>query len=179
MDAWADQMIAFVSANREWAFWLALIFAFGETTAFVSVLIPSTAILVGIGAVVATGALDFGPIWAGASVGAVMGSTFSFWLGWRYGEPMLRVWPLNKHPALVERGRDVFARRGAVAVTLGHFLTFLRPVVFLMAGATRMGWPVFLAANVLGAVAWAFVIPKSGEVGGDVIGWIWRWFTGG
>jgi membrane protein DedA with SNARE-associated domain len=73
----------------------------------------------------------------------------------------------------------MFARRGAAAVTLGHFLTFLRPVVFLLAGASRMGWPVFMAANVVGAVIWAFVIPKSGEVGGDVIGWIWRRVSGG
>jgi hypothetical protein len=35
-----------------------------------------------------------------------------------------------------------------------------------------------MLANVPGAIAWAFVIPKSGEVGGDVVGAIWRSLTG-
>ncbi len=179
MEDFANRVIEFISANREWAFWLALVFAAGETTAFISILIPSTAILVGVGALVATGALDFGPIWAGATIGALIGSTFSFWLGWRYGEPMFRVWPLSNHPDLVEKSRGVFARRGVLAVTIGHFLTFLRPVVFLMAGMAGMRLYAFLGANAVGAVAWAFVVPKSGEVGGDVIGWLWRAIAGG
>ena len=45
--------------------------------AFLSIAIPSTAILVGIGALVATGAIDFMPIWLGAALGALIGSTFS------------------------------------------------------------------------------------------------------
>lgn len=174
MDELARNAIAFVEANRDWAFWIALLFAAAETTAFLSVLIPSTAILVGVGAIVATGALDFWPIWAGASVGALIGSTFSYWLGLRYGDRMLSVWPLSRDPAMVARGRAVFARRGPVAVGVGHFLTFLRPVVFLMAGAARMRPAPFMLWNAAGGIAWAFVIPKSGEVGGDVIGWAWR-----
>jgi len=174
MDAFADRMIAFVSANRDWAFWIALLFAAAETTAFLSVLIPSTAILVGVGAIVATGALDFGPIWAGASLGALIGSTASYVLGRVYGDRMLRVWPLSKHPEAVEMARGVFARRGVLAVTVGHFLTFLRPIVFLMAGAARMRALPFLAANAAGGVAWAFLVPKSGEVGGDILVWLWQ-----
>jgi membrane protein DedA with SNARE-associated domain len=174
MDAFADQMIQFVRDNRDWAFWIAMLFAAAETTAFLSVLIPSTAILVGVGAIVATGALDFGPIWAGASLGALLGSTGSFLLGRIYGDRMLGMWPLSKHPETVEQARSIFARRGVMAVTIGHFLTFLRPVVFLMAGAALMRWLPFMAANTAGGLAWAFLIPKSGEVGGDVIGWIWQ-----
>lgn len=169
----AASVIDFVDANRQWAFWIALLLAAGETIAFVSILVPSTAILVGIGALVATGALDFAPIWAGATIGAVIGSTVSFWLGRTYGEPMFRVWPLSRHPDLIDRTGEVFARRGVLAVTLGHFLAFLRPVVFLMAGMARMRFAVFLAANLAGAVVWAFVVPKSGQVGGDVVGWLW------
>jgi membrane protein DedA with SNARE-associated domain len=179
MEELAAAAIGFVRDHREWAFWIALLFGAAETIAIVSVLIPSTAILVGVGAIVATGALDFGPVWAGAAIGALIGSCLSFWLGHAYGELLLRVWPLSRHPEFVDRSRAIFARRGALAVTIGHFITFLRPVVFLMAGAARMPVPVFLLANVAGAVAWAWLIPKSGEVGGDVLGWLWRTFAGG
>jgi membrane protein DedA with SNARE-associated domain len=174
MEAFVDQMIQFIRDNREWAFWIAMLFAAAETTAFLSVLIPSSAILVGVGAVVATGALDFGPIWAGASVGALIGSGLSYALGRIYGDRMLRMWPLSRHPETVEKARGIFARRGVLAVTIGHFLTFLRPVIFLMAGASRMKLVPFFAANLVGGVSWAFIVPKSGEVGGDVLAWLWQ-----
>ena len=36
-----DAVLAFVRDNREWAFWIALVFAFGENLAFLSIVIPS------------------------------------------------------------------------------------------------------------------------------------------
>jgi membrane protein DedA with SNARE-associated domain len=179
MEDWAQGAIDFVRDNRDWAFWIALALGAAETTALVSVLVPSTVILVGLGALVATGALDFWPIWFGASIGALMGSTFSYWLGLRYGDHILSVWPLSKDPELVARGRAGFARRGPAAVGIGHFLTFLRPVVFLLAGAAGMRFVTFMLWNGAGGVSWAFLLPKSGEVGGDVLGWLWGLVTGG
>ena len=174
MDSWTQAAIAFMERNQEWSFWLALVFATAETTAFLSLAVPSTAILVGVGATVATGAIPFFPIWAGAALGAVIGSTFSYWLGLRFGGRILQMWPLRDQPELVEKGGEAFRKWGAGAVFLGHFIGPLRPVIFLFAGMMRMGFPVFLAVNVAGALAWAYVIPKFGEIGGIIIGWFWN-----
>jgi membrane protein DedA with SNARE-associated domain len=179
MDELAQRAIDFIAEHRDWAFWLAVALGAAETTAFLSLLIPSTVILVGIGALVATGALDFMPIWMGAFVGALIGSTFSYWLGWKFGDILLSAWPLSKDPELVAKGRAAFAKRGPAAVGIGHFLTFLRPVVFLLAGASGMKFLTFIAWNAAGGILWAFLLPKSGEVGGDVIGWLWQAITGG
>jgi membrane protein DedA with SNARE-associated domain len=176
MDALIDRLIAFLEANRDWAFWIALIFAAAETTAFLSIAIPSTAILVGVGALVATGALSFTPIFFGAAIGAVIGSTFSWWLGLRYGDRFLSLWPLRDHPDLVDRGRDTFAKWGPLAIIIGHFFGPLRPVVFLLCGMAAMPFWWFQLFNVAGSVAWAFVVPKFGEVGGLIIGWVWSLF---
>jgi membrane protein DedA with SNARE-associated domain len=173
MDAIAQQAIDFVAANRAWAFWIALLFAALETTAFISIVIPSTAILIGVGALVATGALDFAPIWAGASIGALIGSTFSWWLGRAHGYRILGLWPLRDHPDLVERGRAAFARWGVLAIVIGHFFGPLRPVVFLMCGMSAMPLWRFTPWNLLGGVAWAWAMPKTGEVGGNLVGWLW------
>ncbi len=174
MESWTEAAIAFIERHQEWSFWLALVFAAAETTAFLSIAVPSTAILVGVGALVATGAIPFLPIWAGAALGAVIGSTFSYWLGRRYGGRILGMWPLKDHPDLVERASDAFRRWGIGAVIVGHFFGPLRPVIFLFAGMTRMSFPVFCAVNVAAALAWAYVIPKFGEVGGIIVGWIWN-----
>lgn len=178
MDAAIAGVIEFIAANRPWAFWIAMVFAMGETVALVSIVIPSTAILIGVGALVATGGLEFLPIWAGASVGAVIGSTFSWWLGLRYGAAILGMWPLRNHPELMGRATASLTRWGPMAIILGHFIGGLRPVVFLMCGMARMPLGRFQLYNVAGALAWAYVIPKFGEVGGIVAGWIWNIFTG-
>jgi membrane protein DedA with SNARE-associated domain len=174
MEALFAGVVDFVSAHRAWAPLLAFLLALGETLAFVSILIPSTAILAGVGALVAAGALEFAPLWAGAALGALIGSTFSYWLGGRVGPRMLRIWPLSRDPGLVARGTSAFARWGAFTVFAGHFIGPLRSVVFLVAGVSAMGRLAFLVANVPGALAWAYVVPKSGEIGGDVLGALWQ-----
>lgn len=174
MEFSTEATLAFLERNQEWSFWLALVFAAAETTAFLSLAVPSTAILVGVGALVATGAIPFLPIWAGAALGALIGSTFSWWLGWRYGERILKMWPLKDHPDLVTRAAATFQKWGVGAVFLGHFVGPLRPVIFLFAGMMKMGFPMFMAVNTLAAVAWAWLIPKLGQASGMAIGEAWR-----
>ena len=168
-----DATLGFVRDNRDWAFWIAFVFAI-ETTAFLSIAIPSTAILLGVGALVATGELSLFPIWAGASIGAVIGSFLSYFIGWRYGDAILKLWPLRDHPDLVERGNAAFRKWGVVAVIIGHFFGPLRAVVFVMAGISRIPLILFAPVNILGCMAWAYVTPKFGEVAGHVFGWLWN-----
>lgn len=174
MEAATAAVMQFVTAHHAALPWLAGLLAAAETTAFLSVLIPATALLMGVGAAVSTGALPFLPVWAGAAAGAVVGSTFSWWLGRRYGNRLVAAWPLRGHADLVDRTRALFGRWGLLAVPAGHFIGPLRPVVFLFAGMSGMGFWRFQAVNVAGAVAWAFAIPKAGELGGDAIGWFWH-----
>ncbi|SNX73424.1 membrane protein DedA with SNARE-associated domain [Cereibacter ovatus] len=179
MDALTDATLAFIGENRAWALWIALVFAAAETTAFLSILIPSTAILFGVGALVATGGLDFTPIWIGASLGAMLGSFFSYWLGWRFGPRALEMWPMRDHRALIHRGTQAFARWGAFTVLIGHFFGPLRAVVFVMAGVSRLPAWQFVPVNILGCIAWAWATPKSGEIGGNILGYLWSLVTGG
>ena len=174
LDGIIDATLGFVRDNRDWAFWIALFFAMGETTAFLSIAIPSTAILLGVGALVATGELSLFPIWAGATIGAVIGSFFSYFLGWQYGDAILKLWPLRDHPDLVERGNLAFRKWGVVAVIIGHFFGPLRAVVFVMAGIARIPLVRFAPVNIVGCMAWAYVTPKFGEVAGHVFGWLWN-----
>ncbi|TAG29083.1 MAG: DedA family protein, partial [Rhodobacterales bacterium] len=110
MDGWIDTFIAFIERNQEWLPLIMLIFAAAETTAFLSILIPSTAVLVAVGALAATGAVPFWPLWAGATVGALIGSSFSYWLGWRYGTTVLTMRPLKDHPEMVEKAQASFTK---------------------------------------------------------------------
>ncbi len=178
MDGWIETFIAFIERHRAWLPVIMLVFAAAETTAFLSILVPSTAVLVAVGALAATGAVSFLPLWAGATAGAIVGSTFSYWLGRRYGSTVLAMRPLRDHPEMVEKTRLAFAKYGPATLFIGHFATVFRPVAFLMAGISGMTLPRFLFWNVLGCIAWAFLIPKLGQYGGDLFGWLWSILSG-
>lgn len=178
MSDWIEQIIAFIERHHTLAPWIAAVFAAAETTAFLSILIPSTAIMVAVGAFAANGVLNFTALWIGASLGAMAGSFFSFWLGRRYGGTILTMRPLKDHPDWVAKADAAFTRWGPVTLFAGHFTTVLRPVVFLMAGMSGMTLFRFAFWNVLGCLTWAFVVLKFGEVGGIAISWIWERLAG-
>lgn len=173
MTGWTEDFITWIERHRDWLPLIMLVFAAAETTAFLSILIPSTAVLVAVGALAATGAVSFWPLWVGATLGALIGSSFSYWLGWRYGATVLQMRPLRDHPEMVVKAQSAFAKYGPATILIGHFTTVFRPVVFLLAGMSAMTLPRFLFWNSLGCIAWAFLIPKLGQFGGDIIGWLW------
>jgi membrane protein DedA with SNARE-associated domain len=176
VEAFANSIIAFIEQNQTWFPLVMVLFAAAETTAFLSILIPSTPVLAAVGALAATGALSFWTLWVGATIGALIGSTFSYWLGRRYGVSVLQTRPLRDHPDWVAKAQAAFEKYGPVTILIGHFTTIFRPVVFLMAGISGMSFPRFMVWNGLGCVAWAFIVPKLGQFGGDLIGWIWSLF---
>jgi membrane protein DedA with SNARE-associated domain len=177
MGAIAETFIAWIERHQDWLPLIMLVFAAAETTAFLSLLIPSTAVLVAVGALAATGKVAFLPLWAGATAGALIGSGFSFWLGRRYGSAILAMRPLVNHPEMVAKTQSTFARYGPATIVIGHFTTVLRPVVFLMAGISTMSVARFLFWNAIGCTLWAFLIPKFGQFGGDLLGWLWSLFA--
>ena len=139
MDAIAQTFIAWIEQHQAWLPLIMLVFAAAETTAFLSIIIPSTAILVAVGALAATDNIAFFPLWVGATIGALIGSTFSYWLGHRYGGAILAMRPA------VQPSRDggKIPRRLCASTAPPPFWsaispTFLRPVIFLLAGMTGM-----------------------------------------
>jgi membrane protein DedA with SNARE-associated domain len=171
-DAISEPVLTFVRDNRNWAFWIALVFAIAETTAFTSLLVPSSAILIGVGALIATGELQLLPIWVGASIGAVIGSTVSWWIGWHYGDRILATKLMMRHENLVKSAQGMFFKFGPLAVLLGHFVGPLRPFAFILSGMSKMPPLKFHIYNLPGAVAWAFLVPAIGFAGGSALGWL-------
>lgn len=179
MADWASAVLDFVSRNRVWAPWVVALLAALESIAFVSFVVPSSAVLLGVGALVAAGSLDFLPIWTGAVAGAVLGTTFSWWVGRAVGPAILTAGPLARHPQPVERARAGFERWGLLAVFLGHVFAPVTSTVFLLAGVARVSFLRFQSANLPGAMIWAFFLPKAGEYGGHIATWLWARLSGG
>ncbi|HYF54695.1 MAG TPA: DedA family protein [Salinarimonas sp.] len=157
-----DAVLAFVRENHAYAPFIVAAFAFCESLAVLSLLVPATVILIGIGALIGATGIDFWPIWLGAVVGAFAGDTVSYWVGRYFKDGALTMWPLSRHPQMVERGRSFFHRWGAWGVFVGRFFGPLRAVVPLIAGILVMPHFLFQMVNASSAMAWAFVMLAPG-----------------
>lgn len=163
---YTNVVLDFVRAHPNWAAAIVFVLAFGESMAFVSLVLPFWALLVGIGTIIgAANPLIFWTIVISAGAGAALGDWLSYWLGFHYHEQIQRMWPLKNHPKLLERGRVFFDRFGAWAVVLGRFSGPLRASVPIVAGITEMPWLTFQIANWTSAFLWAFVLLSPGSWG--------------
>ena len=96
------------------------------------------------------------------------------WLGCRYGPSDAERLAAQQGPgARSSAASQAFARWGPGAVFVGHFFGPLRSIVFIAAGVSLMRALRFQLANIPGALIWAYAIPKSGEIGGSVLGHLW------
>jgi membrane protein DedA with SNARE-associated domain len=136
--------------------------AFCESLAFLSLLVPATVLLIGIGALIGAGGMEFWPIWLGAAIGAILGDWLSYSLGFYFKDEARQMWPLNKNPQLLLRGEDFCRKYGPWGVFVGRFFGPLRAVVPLTAGIFAMPLVLFQAANIASGFVWSFVLLAPG-----------------
>jgi len=135
--------------------------SFSESLALIGLLVPGTALMIGIGAFVGNGALSLPTTLLVAMIGAVVGDGISFWLGKHYHQGIKTFWPFSKHPALLVSGETFFHHHGGKSVFLGRFVGPVRPIIPVVAGMLDMPLKSFLWVNILSAIGWAFayIIP--------------------
>ncbi|MBN8919826.1 MAG: DedA family protein [Rhizobiales bacterium] len=174
IEAFVQQTIEFVRTNQVWAAPVVFGLAFAESLAFISLLVPAWAILVGIGALIGSSGVSFWPIWAGAALGAACGDWLSYWIGRKFEHTVQTMWPLSRHPELIPRGEAFVSRWGALGIFIGRFFGPLRASVPLVAGIFEMPYWRFQAANFSSAFVWAAVLLTLGDIVSYVVAWLWR-----
>ncbi|MDT5242952.1 MAG: hypothetical protein QOD36_328, partial [Mycobacterium sp.] len=105
--------------------------------------------------------LDINPVAVGAAatIGAIIGDTIGYSIGRRFGmslfERLGNRFPKHFGPGHVALAKRLFARWGVWAVFVGRFIALLRILAGPLAGALKMRYPHFLAANASGGLLWA------------------------
>jgi membrane protein DedA with SNARE-associated domain len=169
----ARTIIEFVRTHEAWAAPIVFALAFGESLAFVSLILPAWAALVGIGALIGAGALDFVPIWIAGSLGAALGDWLSYWIGTKFKSSIAGVWPLSRHPQLLPRGEAFIKKWGVLAIFIARFSGPLRASVPIVAGIFVMPYWAFQFANFTSAFLWAAVLLLTGDIGTRAWTWLW------
>ncbi len=164
-EQYANDLTVFVRDHAAWAAPIAFALAFGESLAFISLLIPATVALVGIGALIGASGIDFMPVWICAALGASLGDWLSYWFGATFKDAVAQMWPLSRYPDLIPRGHRFIERYGLYAVFIGRFFGPLRASVPLAAGILTMPFWPFQIANFTSAFLWAAVLLAPGTFG--------------
>jgi membrane protein DedA with SNARE-associated domain len=169
MDQLQHAVLAFVKDHEVWATPIVFVLAFGESLAIISLLLPATAILFGVGGLIGAAGIGFWPIWVAAAAGAALGDWVSYWLGYHYQYAIAQLWPMSRHPDLLPRGERFFRKWGTMGIFLGRFFGPLRAAVPLVAGICAMPALPFQAANIASAIVWATGILAPGFF---AVGWL-------
>ncbi len=119
--------------------------------------IPGETITLVGGFLAGNGELTYPSVLASATVGAIVGDSFGYWLGRWGGWPLLCQvggWFGVAEEQLVKAKED-FGQNAAKAVFVGRFVALLRVFAGPLAGIAGMPYRRFLVFNAAGAALWA------------------------
>lgn len=189
MDQWIEDVLRYISANRLVAGPIIFALAFAESLAFISLLVPFTAMIVGAGALVGSGSLDPWIVIPWGIAGAAFGDSVSYWIGRHFKDRVPRMWPFRNNPDQLERGYRFFERWGVLSVFIGRFFGALRAAVPIVAGMLKMTQWKFQVANIVSAIIWLPMLLVPGAIAGvyfkdvhnigeKVFGYVFIFFVG-
>lgn len=178
IEAYGSQLVEFVRMHQVWAAPVVFVLCFAESLAFISLLVPAWAALVGIGALISAGGLNFWPIWVAGSIGAALGDWLSYWVGLKLEDRVYHMWPLSQHPDMIPVGEEFIRKWGAPAIFIGRFSGPLRATVPLIAGVFAMPYWRFQVANFSSAFVWAAVLLTLGDLTSMTIKWFYELVAG-
>lgn len=144
----------FFALHPYWALAVVFLVSMGEALLVIGLFIPSTAVLVGAGALVGSGKLAFWPVMIATLLGCVLGDQISYWAGRFFGDRLRTFWPLKNYPHLLAKGEDFVRMHGGKSIALGRFVPGVKAVVPGIAGMFGMSEGFFLAVNVSSGILW-------------------------
>jgi membrane protein DedA with SNARE-associated domain len=167
MEAYVTPMVEWLRIHQQLILPVVYLIAFAECLAIVSLLVPATALMLGISVFAGAANFSFFPLAMAASLGAGTGFWVSYWAGLWYGPRANSTWPFKQHPEYLARGHNFFERWGTMGVFIGHFFGPIRAVIALVAGMCQMPFMAFQIANWTASFLWGFGFFYGGSILGQ------------
>jgi membrane protein DedA with SNARE-associated domain len=112
----------------------------------------------------------FSVVIAGA-IGGVLGNVAGYVLGRGYGYRLLIRYgsKIGMSESRIKIARYLFRQYGARVMIVARFITVLRSVAGILAGANHMPWPPFIMASLVGGIFWTMLYGFGAYYLGDRI----------
>lgn len=130
--------------------------------------VPSELVMPFAGFLASQAKFDFLLLAVFSTIGSIIGSLFSYWLGLRIGKPFLERY--GKY-FLVSKGHidyteNFFERHGDKTILFCRFVPAVRHLISIPAGIARMNLAKFIAYTAIGAFLWnVFLLWLGAELG--------------
>jgi membrane protein DedA with SNARE-associated domain len=154
MSAYFSKIIDLVGAYPQYAIVAIFLLAWSEAIPVLGTIVPGSTLIIAISALAAGADVSAIYLVLAAIAGAVAGDALAFWIGHRYHQAALLIWPLKRYPQLIERSKAFIHKYGIASVFLARFTAIVRAFVPLVAGVLRMPSGKFYAANIASALVW-------------------------
>jgi membrane protein DedA with SNARE-associated domain len=129
---------------------------------------PSELIMPFAGFVAGEGLLSYAGVLLAGTLGASTGSFIQYYLGRKLGHDRVMefVCTYGKYFLLsgkdIERASDSFARRGKIAILLGHNIPGVRSLISIPAGMERIDLKYFIPFTLLGTFIYTLILSGAG-----------------
>lgn len=144
------------------------VLAFGESAAFLGLVVPGELALIVAGGGAALGYLDIRLVLLAAVLGAILGSWAGYAIGAKWGLRLLGWHPLRRRlGGSADRVVDHLHTRGVLVVVMSRFHSVTRALAPALAGAAGMRPRMFALANLIGAVCWSLAFGGAGYLIGQ------------
>ncbi|KTD21734.1 VTT domain-containing protein [Legionella londiniensis] len=154
--------------NPHWALLITFLISFSESLAIIGSIIPGSVTMTAIGILAGSGVMRIDLTLLAATLGAIVGDTASYALGYKFHHRLIYIWPFSRYPHWLKYGKEYFARHGGKSVLIGRFIGPLRSIIPVIAGMMHMNHWQFLLANVVSAIGWAILYVMPGILIGAV-----------
>ncbi len=148
-------IIGFLRTYPHVAYIAVFLLALSESIPVIGAIVPGSAIIIGLSALVPGGVLMLWPLLAAATLGAIVGDGVAFWLGRSHRDTVLQSRWLRRYPAVIDKTRAFFDKHGDKSVFLARFVPGVRAFVPMMGGVMGMSRLRFYTANIASAIVWA------------------------
>ena len=143
---------------------------FLESAALLGVLVPGDVILAVAGVYAARGEMAVPAVIALGALGAIAGEITGYWIGRRYGRPLVDRLPFaDRFEKRLDRASASMRRNAGKAIVVGRFATGVAGTVPFAAGTSDVPFRTFVLFTVPSIVVWATAVVLLGAVIGNNI----------
>jgi membrane protein DedA with SNARE-associated domain len=126
--------------------------------------IPSEAVMPFAGFAVSNGTMSWIGVIFFSTLGSIIGSLISFWIGAKGGRPFVEKWGkyllLNKHD--LDITEKWFTKHGEITVFVCRFIPVIRHLISIPAGMGKMNLLKFVFYTIIGAAIWNTLLTIAG-----------------
>lgn len=126
--------------------------------------VPSEAVMPFAGFLVATGEFDLVLVAIASTLGSIVGSLISYYIGFRFGKPFFvrygKYFLLDKKH--LEKTQKFFKKRGEITIFIARFIPVIRHIISIPAGIGKMNLKKFIIFTTIGAAMWNLILTYAG-----------------